>query len=187
MGLFYLYAWKKRDSFGVSDVFGGMALKFFTDEQAVMVKTTFCLAAQRLVLWRNYCVYLWKTYLCIPIYINSMQLYTVCLYLETAQHVSGGTSTHHQEHIQLYVQHLVFVTPLMLEGVWNVMVHGDAREENWWGNWRMGCVATKRHMTAEHRLAHEQYNPCRLMCTARLPVVDWTDPPADLNGLVLFA
>jgi hypothetical protein len=43
-----------------------------------------------------------------------MQLYTVYLYLETALHVSGGTSTHHQERIQLYQQHLVFVTPLLL-------------------------------------------------------------------------
>jgi hypothetical protein len=43
-----------------------------------------------------------------------MQRYTVYLYLETAQHVSGGTSTHHQERIQLYLQHLVFVTPLLL-------------------------------------------------------------------------
>ena len=45
---------------------------------------------------------------------NKMQRYTVCLYLETALHVSGGTSTHHQERIQLYLQHLVFVTPLLL-------------------------------------------------------------------------
>ena len=29
---------------------------------------------------------------------NKMQRYTVYLYLETALHVSGGTSTHHQEH-----------------------------------------------------------------------------------------
>ena len=36
-----------------------------------------------------------------------MQLYTVYLYLETALHVSGGTSTHYQERIQLYLQHLV--------------------------------------------------------------------------------
>jgi len=42
-----------------------------------------------------------------------MQLYTVYLYVETALHVSGGTSTHHQDHIQLYLQHLVFVTPLL--------------------------------------------------------------------------
>ena len=43
-----------------------------------------------------------------------MQLYTVYLYLETALHVSGGTSTHHQERIQLHLQHLVFATPLLL-------------------------------------------------------------------------
>jgi len=45
---------------------------------------------------------------------NKMQRYTVYLYLETALHVSGGTSTHHHERIQLYLQHLVFVTPLLL-------------------------------------------------------------------------
>jgi len=33
--------------------------------------------------------------------------------LETALHVSGGTITHHQERKQLYLQHLVFVTPLL--------------------------------------------------------------------------
>jgi hypothetical protein len=43
-----------------------------------------------------------------------MQRYTVYLYLETALHVSGGTCNHHQERIQLYLQHLVFVTPLLL-------------------------------------------------------------------------
>jgi hypothetical protein len=43
-----------------------------------------------------------------------MQRYTVYIYLETTLHVSGGTSTHHQERIQLYAQHLVFVTPLLL-------------------------------------------------------------------------
>jgi hypothetical protein len=45
---------------------------------------------------------------------NKMQRYTVYLYLETALHISGGTSTHHQECIQQYRQHLVFVTPLPL-------------------------------------------------------------------------
>jgi hypothetical protein len=35
-------------------------------------------------------------------------------YLETALHISGGTSNHHQERIPLYLQHLVFVTPLLL-------------------------------------------------------------------------
>jgi hypothetical protein len=43
-----------------------------------------------------------------------MQRYTVYLYLETALHVSCGTFTYHQKHIQLYLQHLVFVTPLLL-------------------------------------------------------------------------
>jgi hypothetical protein len=42
-----------------------------------------------------------------------MQRYTVYLYLQTALHVSGGTSTHHQEPIQLHLQHLVFVAPLL--------------------------------------------------------------------------
>jgi len=35
-------------------------------------------------------------------------------YLETALHISGGTTTQHQERKQLYLQHLVFVTPLLL-------------------------------------------------------------------------
>jgi hypothetical protein len=38
----------------------------------------------------------------------------IVLYLETALYVLGGTITHHQERKQLYVQHLVFVTPLLL-------------------------------------------------------------------------
>jgi len=35
-------------------------------------------------------------------------------YLETPLHVSGGTTTHHQARKQLCLQHLVFVTPLLL-------------------------------------------------------------------------
>jgi hypothetical protein len=45
---------------------------------------------------------------------NKMQRYTIYLYLETALHFSDGTLTHHQERIQLCLQHLVFVTPLLL-------------------------------------------------------------------------
>jgi hypothetical protein len=45
---------------------------------------------------------------------NKMQSYTVYFYLETALHVSGGNSTHHQKCIQLYLQQLVFATPLLL-------------------------------------------------------------------------
>ena len=33
---------------------------------------------------------------------------------KTALHVSGGISTHHQEHTQLYLQYLVLVRPLLL-------------------------------------------------------------------------
>jgi hypothetical protein len=51
---------------------------------------------------------------CIASISNKMQLYTVYLYLENVLHVSGNTSTHHQERIQLCLQHLVFVTPLLL-------------------------------------------------------------------------
>ena len=42
-----------------------------------------------------------------------MQRYT-CLFLEPALHVLGGISTHHQEHIQLYLQHLELFKPLLL-------------------------------------------------------------------------
>jgi hypothetical protein len=51
---------------------------------------------------------------CILSISNKMQRYTVYLYVETALRFSGGTSTHHQERTQLYLQHLVFVTPLLL-------------------------------------------------------------------------
>jgi hypothetical protein len=50
-------------------------------------------------------------YMCIS---NKMQRYTVYLYLVTILHVSVGSSTHHQERIQLYLQHLVFITSLLL-------------------------------------------------------------------------
>jgi hypothetical protein len=51
---------------------------------------------------------------CIVSISKKMQRYTVYLYLETALHVSGGTSTLHQERTQLYLQHVVFVTPLLI-------------------------------------------------------------------------
>jgi hypothetical protein len=37
-------------------------------------------------------------------------------YLETALYISGGTTTHHQERKQLYLQHLVFVSQLQVTG-----------------------------------------------------------------------
>jgi len=50
----------------------------------------------------------------ILIYIQQDATLHSLFYLETALHVSGGTSTHHQERKQLYLYHLVFVTPLLL-------------------------------------------------------------------------
>ena len=50
----------------------------------------------------------------IPIYIQQDATLHSLFYLENALHVAGGTSTHHQERKQLYLQHLVFVTPLLL-------------------------------------------------------------------------
>ena len=50
----------------------------------------------------------------ILIYIQQDATLHILFYLETALHVSGGTTTHHQERKQLYLQHLVFVTPLLL-------------------------------------------------------------------------
>jgi len=43
-----------------------------------------------------------------------MQQYAVYLCLQTAVHVSGGISTHHQELITLYLQCLTLMRPLLL-------------------------------------------------------------------------
>jgi hypothetical protein len=50
----------------------------------------------------------------IPIYAQQDATLHSLFYLETTLHVSGGTTTHHQQCKQLYLQHLVFVTPLLL-------------------------------------------------------------------------
>jgi hypothetical protein len=46
----------------------------------------------------------------ILIYIQQDATLHSLFYLETTLHVSGGTTTQHHERIQLYLQHLVFVT-----------------------------------------------------------------------------
>ena len=48
-------------------------------------------------------------------------------YLETALHVSGGTITHHQERKQLYLQHLVFITPLLLSAAIAYAAHSTLK------------------------------------------------------------
>jgi hypothetical protein len=52
--------------------------------------------------------------LVILMYIQQDATLHSIFYLETALHVSGSTTTHHQERKQLYLQHLVFVKPLLL-------------------------------------------------------------------------
>jgi hypothetical protein len=48
------------------------------------------------------------------IYIQQDATLHSLLYLKTALRVSSGTITHYQERKQLCLQHLVFVTPLLL-------------------------------------------------------------------------
>jgi hypothetical protein len=50
----------------------------------------------------------------ILIYIQQDATLHGLFYLETALHVSGGTTTHHHERKQMYLQHLAFVTPLIV-------------------------------------------------------------------------
>jgi hypothetical protein len=50
----------------------------------------------------------------IPIYIQQDATLHSLFYLETALHVSGHTFTNHQERKQMYLQYLLFVTPLLL-------------------------------------------------------------------------
>jgi len=52
----------------------------------------------------------------ILIYIQQEATLHNLFYLETALHVSGVTTTYHQESKQLYLLHLVFITPLLLPG-----------------------------------------------------------------------
>jgi hypothetical protein len=59
------------------------------------------------------CIYIYIYIYIYPTRCNVTQSHSL-LYLETALHVSGGTTIHHQERKQLYLQHLVFVTPLLL-------------------------------------------------------------------------
>ena len=70
----------------------------------------------------------------------------------------------------------------LLECVWNLMAHGDAREGKWGGNWRTEWVAST--LTFPRNVVYPALLP--LMRKLRLPAVDWTDSPTDVNGLVRF-
>jgi hypothetical protein len=69
----------------------------------------------------------------------------------------------------------------VLDPSWNVIPHGDARTGKWRGNWRMEWVL----FTLPRNIVYPALLP--LMPTSWLPVVDWTDASADLNGLVRYA
>jgi hypothetical protein len=72
---------------------------------------------------------------------------------------------------------------MYVESSWNLMAHGDAREGKWRGNWRMEWADST--LTLPRNTVYPAFLP--LMRTPRLLVVDWTDAPVDLNGLVRFA
>ena len=78
----------------------------------------------------------------------------------------------------------VFFWRVIAESSWNVMEHGDARNEKWKGNCRMHLVASRLHTTSVHAAfsittsdAHTSDTSIRL---------NWR-PPADLNGIICFA
>jgi hypothetical protein len=77
---------------------------------------------------------------------------------------------------------LQWKTQWVLQCVWNLMTHGDAREGKWRGNWRLEWVAST--VTLPRNVVYPALPP--LLRTTGLPAFDWTDAPADLNGLVLF-
>jgi hypothetical protein len=70
----------------------------------------------------------------------------------------------------------------VVELVRNLVAHGDAREGKWRGNWRMEWVAST--LTSSPNVVYPAL--LKLMRTPRLPAVDWTDAPTDLNGRVRF-
>ena len=62
----------------------------------------------------------------ILIYIQRDTTLHSLFYLETALHVSGGTTTHHQERKQLYLQHLLWQIPDVVDTV------VCAPDDGWW-------------------------------------------------------
>ena len=69
-----------------------------------------------------------------------------------------------------------------IELVRNLAAHGDAWEGKWRGNWRMEWVAST--LKPPPNVVYPAL--LKLTRTPRLPAIDWTDAPTDLNGLVLF-
>ena len=73
-----------------------------------------------------------------------------------------------------------------LEWKRNLVAHGDAREEKWRGKRRLEWVASSFQFDSEQSIQC-YYNRSPPTRTPRKPALDWTEPPADKNGLVRFA
>ena len=73
-----------------------------------------------------------------------------------------------------------WVVTIVVYSVRNVVAHGDAQEGKWRGNWRMEWVAST--LTRPWNVLYPAL--LTLIRTPRLPAFDWTDSPANLNGLV---
>jgi len=127
-----------------------------------------------------------------------MQRYTVYLYLEIALHVLGGTSTHHQERIQLYLQHLVFLTLLLppaaiveeLELVWmcsrsSMIAAGSSNGVTNTRCCRYSCTRSSRWVvvTPETCRAVSRYNKlCKVAsCWIYIGIFLWCTDPWTLN------
>ena len=55
-----------------------------------------------------------RKYIPLDIFLTRCNITQFIYFWKTALHVSGGISTHQQEHTQLYLQQLVLVKPLLL-------------------------------------------------------------------------
>jgi len=72
----------------------------------------------------------------ILIYIQQDATLHSLFYPEIALYISVGTTTHHQEHKQLYLQHVVFVTPLLLQ-LFALLMMGGGTNRNMWGSFQI--------------------------------------------------
>jgi hypothetical protein len=94
------------------------------------------------------------------IYIQQDATLHSLFYLETALHVSGGTTTHHQERKQLYLQHLVFVTPLPLSAAIVEELKLDCVFCGWRSTTYGACAEITTHST--HQTYRVTYTRCRI-------------------------
>ena len=114
---------------------------------------------------------------------------------------TDGRTDRHEEASSLFPQfcqkhlktkHITCQEPCFALGDWSYISFiwlvrarsepGGTREGKWRGNWRMEWVAST--LTPPPNVVYPAL--LNLMRTPRLPAVDWTDAPTDLNGHVRF-